>query len=66
MTSKLNELATLCGKNNVELTLTKSETISIDYLSEEKKLIITFTDFMDDKFKKLLDTKIEELKELFK
>ena len=65
MTDKLNEIATFCGKNNIELTLLKSESNSIDYLIDEKKLIINFSEFTNDKFLKLLEEKLQELKELF-
>lgn len=66
MTSKLNEIATICGKNGVEMSMLKSEHYDVHYFPDEKKLVITFSDYTDDKFQKMLSDKLEELKEMFK
>jgi hypothetical protein len=66
MTNKLNELVRLCGINDIEFTIHKSETNSVEYINEEKKFVVNFSDVEDKEFEKLLDSKISELKETFK
>lgn len=63
---KLNELVRLCGINNIEFTIHKSEDNSVEFINEEKKFIVNFADGEDKEFENLLDSKISELKETFK
>ena len=64
---KLNELFILCCDNSVEYILQKENDInSINFDIESKIIVINFIDYEDKEMEKLLDSKISELKELFK
>jgi hypothetical protein len=68
MNDKLNELFTICGINDFIFTYQKEgEENYIDYsVDPEKKIIVNISNVEDEELDKLLTSKIEELKELFK
>ena len=67
MDKKIDELFRMCGINNFSFTLQKEGKENfIDYsLTPDKKIIINVPNYEDKEFEKLLDNKIDELKELF-
>jgi hypothetical protein len=68
MNDKLNELFRICGINDFIFTYQKEgDNNYIDYsLEPEKKIVVNITNTEDTELDKLLTSKIEELKELFK
>lgn len=65
--SQLNELVRLCGINNIDFTIIKEETTNnVQFLKDEKKFLVNISDVEDKEFGNLLDSKINELKEMFK
>jgi hypothetical protein len=68
MNDKLNELFRICGINDFIFTYQKEgDNNYIDYsLEPEKKIVVNITNTEDEELDKLLTSKIEELKELFK
>jgi hypothetical protein len=68
MNDKLNELFTICGINDFIFTYQKEgEENYIDYsVNPEKKIVVNISNVEDEELDKLLTSKIEELKELFK
>ena len=68
MNDKLNELFTICGINDFIFTYQKEgEENYIDYsVNPEKKIVVNISNVEDKELDKLLTSKIEELKELFK
>lgn len=60
---KLNEIAQLCFKQNIEFIMKKDENVNeIIYNSDDKTIIITFSDFENKQFEQNIDEKIKELK----
>lgn len=67
MVNQLNELVRLCGINDIDFTITKEGSAnSVEYLKEEKKFLVNVPDGEDKELENLLESKIKELKELFK
>jgi hypothetical protein len=66
MDKKIDELFRMCGIHDFSFTLQKEgEKNFIDYsLTPDKEIIINVPNYEDKEFEKLLDNKINELKEL--
>ena len=68
MNSKLNELFVLCSKHDFEFVLKKEGNVNnITYnIEPKKKITVDLPDVDDVNLNKLIDSKIVELKDLFK
>jgi hypothetical protein len=67
MNEKLNKLFEVCGINDFEFTYQKDgDKNFISHSLNPNKILVNISDVEDVEFEKLLDDKIEELKELFK
>jgi hypothetical protein len=64
---KLNELLILCGINDIVFTYQKEgEDNYIDFNKTDKTIVVNVSDYEDKELDSLINSKIEELKELFK
>jgi hypothetical protein len=67
MNEKLNKLFEVCGINDFEFTYQKDgDKNFISHSLNPNKILVNISDVEDVELEKLLDDKIEELKELFK
>jgi SET domain-containing protein len=67
MNEKLNKLFEVCGINDFEFTYQKDgDKNFINHSLNPNKILVNISDVEDIELEKLLDDKIEELKELFK
>jgi hypothetical protein len=67
MNEKLNKLFEVCGINDFEFTYQKDgDKNFISHSLNPNKILVNISDVEDVELEKLLNDKIEELKELFK